>query len=45
MSEIIKILGTKILISKTKNGENKPSLEMVKVVLDKCNHLLMADVF
>ena len=37
MPEIIKLLGTKILIEETKNGEIKPSLKMVQVVLVKCN--------
>ena len=36
--ETIKLFGsTKILINKTKNGENVPRLEAVEVVLVQCN--------
>ena len=36
--ETVKLFGsTKKLIGKTKNGENVPSLEVVKVVLVQCN--------
>ena len=36
--ETMKLLGsTKKLINKTQNGQNVPSLEVVKVVLVQCN--------
>ena len=36
--ETIKLFGnTKKLINKTKNGENMPSLEVVEIVLVRCN--------
>ena len=36
--ETIKLFGnTKKLIDKTKNGENMPSLEVVEIVLVRCN--------
>ena len=39
MPETIKLLGsTKKLIDKTKNGENVPSHEVVKVVLVQCDN-------
>ena len=38
MHETMKLFGsTKKLIDKTKNGENEPGLELVEVVLIKCN--------
>ena len=40
MPEIMKLFGsTKKFIDKAKDGENEPSLEVVKVVLVQCNLL------
>ena len=38
MPETIDVFGsTKLLLGKTKNGENVPSLEVVEAVLVQCN--------